>query len=84
MRTAQPKLSTATEGSGQGGTGPRPSDTFSSEAAVASPVLSALPDAVALEGRLQSRTYIKRVGEEKQERTAFEVSITSIDVLNPK
>ncbi len=41
-------------------------------------------DAVALEGRLQSRTYIKRVGEEKQERTAFEVSITSIDVLNPK
>lgn len=47
MRTAQPKLSTAT---GQGGTGPRPSDTFYSEAAVASPVLSALPDAVALEG----------------------------------
>lgn len=41
-------------------------------------------DAVALEGRLQSRTYTKRIGEEKQERTAFEVSVTSMDILNPR
>ena len=39
-------------------------------------------DALSLEGRLQSRTYTKRIGEEKQERTAFEISVTSIDILN--
>lgn len=39
--------------------------------------------AVALEGRLQSRTYTKRIGEEKQERTAFEISVTRMELLNP-
>ena len=38
-------------------------------------------DAIALEGRLQSRTYTKRLGEEVQERTAFEISIMSMDLL---
>ena len=41
-------------------------------------------DAVALEGRLQSRTYTKRIGEERQERTAFEISVTLLDVLSRK
>ena len=38
-------------------------------------------DAIALEGRLQSRIYTKRIGEEVQERTAFEISIMSMDLL---
>lgn len=38
-------------------------------------------DAIAIEGRLQSRTYTKHLGEETQERTAFEVSIMSMDML---
>ena len=36
-------------------------------------------DAIRLDGRLQSRTYIKRVGETAQERTAFEISITTLE-----
>lgn len=36
-------------------------------------------DALWLDGRLQSRTYLKTVGETTQERTAFEISITSLD-----
>ena len=36
-------------------------------------------DPLWLDGRLQSRTYLKTVGEATQERTAFEISITSID-----
>ena len=35
-------------------------------------------DPLWLDGRLQSRTYLKTVGETTQERTAFEVSITSL------
>ena len=35
-------------------------------------------DPLWLDGRLQSRTYLKTVGEATQERTAFEISITSI------
>lgn len=35
-------------------------------------------DALALEGRLQSRTYTKEVDGQLQERTAFEVSIMSL------
>jgi primosomal replication protein N len=38
-------------------------------------------DAIGLEGRLQSRTYSKHIGEEIQERTAFEISIMSMDLL---
>ena len=37
--------------------------------------------ALAAEGRLQSRVYTKRIGEENQERTAFEISIMSMEVL---
>ena len=33
-------------------------------------------DALWLDGRLQSRTYLKTIGETTQERTAFEISIT--------
>ena len=35
-------------------------------------------DALALEGRLQSRLYTKEVDGQPQERTAFEVSIMSL------
>jgi len=35
-------------------------------------------DALELSGRLQSRTYTKRIGEEEEERTAFEVSVMSV------
>ena len=42
-------------------------------------------DALALEGRLQSRTYTKHIGDQAQERTAFEISIMSLAVLeDPK
>ena len=36
-------------------------------------------DAVALEGRLQSRTYTKNLGDSTQERTAFEVSVMTME-----
>ena len=36
-------------------------------------------DKVRLEGRLQSRTYTKRIGEEQEERTAFEVSVMTME-----
>ena len=36
-------------------------------------------DPVRLEGRLQSRTYTKRIGEEQEERTAFEVSVMTME-----
>jgi len=35
-------------------------------------------DSVKLEGRLQSRTYIKNVGDAAEERTAFEVSVMTM------
>ena len=35
-------------------------------------------DALWLDGRLQSRTYLKTIGETTQERTAFEISITCL------
>ena len=35
-------------------------------------------DALEIAGRLQSRVYTKRVGEEEQKRTAFEVSVMSV------
>ncbi len=35
-------------------------------------------DALEISGRLQSRVYTKRIGEETQERTAFEVSVMSV------
>ena len=35
-------------------------------------------DALEIAGRLQSRVYVKRIGEENQERTAFEVSVMSV------
>ena len=35
-------------------------------------------DALEIAGRLQSRVYTKRVGEEEQRRTAFEVSVMSV------
>ena len=35
-------------------------------------------DGVALEGRLQSRTYTKNLGDSTQERTAFEVSVMTM------
>lgn len=38
-------------------------------------------DALMIEGRLQSRVYTKRVGEQNQERTAFEVSVMSMNIL---
>ena len=38
-------------------------------------------EALSLTGRLQSRTYTKYIGEQSQQRTAFEVSIMSMDVL---
>lgn len=36
-------------------------------------------DGLRLDGRLQSRTYTKTVGETVQERTAFEISISTLD-----
>lgn len=36
-------------------------------------------DALEIAGRLQSRVYTKRVGEEEQRRTAFEVSVMSVN-----
>lgn len=42
----------------------------------------AVGDALAVEGRLQSRIYTKRVGEENQQRTAFEISVMSMAVLD--
>ena len=36
-------------------------------------------DALEIAGRLQSRVYTKRVGEEEQKRTAFEVSVMSVN-----
>ena len=36
-------------------------------------------DPLWLEGRLQSRVYRKVIGEEVQERTAFEVSVSALD-----
>lgn len=36
-------------------------------------------DALWLNGRLQSRTYLKNLGETTQERTAFEISISSLE-----
>ncbi len=42
-------------------------------------------EALALEGRLQSRAYTKHLGEQVQERTAFEISVMSLTVLeDPK
>ena len=38
-------------------------------------------DTLALEGRLQSRTYTKYIGEECQQRTAFEISVMSLSIL---
>lgn len=35
-------------------------------------------DSLLLEGRLQSRTYLKTLGETTQERTAYEISISSL------
>lgn len=39
-------------------------------------------DSLRLEGRLQSRTYLKTIGERTQERTAFEVSVSALEPLN--
>ena len=36
-------------------------------------------DMVRLEGRLQSRTYTKRLGDAEEERTAFEVSVMTME-----
>lgn len=36
---------------------------------------------VTLDGRLQSRSYTKRLGEESQERTAYEVSVMSLEQM---
>ena len=36
-------------------------------------------DPLWLNGRLQSRTYLKNLGEVTQERTAFEISISSLE-----
>ena len=36
-------------------------------------------DSVRLEGRLQSRTYTKRIGDTEEERTAFEVSVMGME-----
>ena len=35
-------------------------------------------DSLLLEGRLQSRTYLKTIGETTQERTAYEISISTL------
>lgn len=36
-------------------------------------------DSVKLQGRLQSRTYIKSLGERSEERTAFEISVMTME-----
>ena len=36
-------------------------------------------DRVRLEGRLQSRAYVKRLGEQEEERTAFEISVMTME-----
>jgi len=36
-------------------------------------------DSIRLEGRLQSRTYTKNTGERVEERTAFEVSVMTME-----
>lgn len=41
-------------------------------------------DPLWLEGRLQSRTYWKTLGEVTQERTAFEISVTSLEDPEPE
>jgi len=41
-------------------------------------------DRLWLDGRLQSRTYLKTIGEISQERTAFEISISALDILEPE
>lgn len=38
---------------------------------------------VSLEGRLQSRVYTKKLEDETQERTAFEISVAEINVIEP-
>lgn len=38
-------------------------------------------DTLELAGRLQSRVYTKHIGEESQQRTAFEVSVMAMNVL---
>lgn len=38
-------------------------------------------DKVTLEGRLQSRNYIKVLGEKREERVAYEVSVTALDLV---
>ena len=38
-------------------------------------------DAMRLEGRLQSRQYTKRCGEQCQQRTAYEISVMALEVL---
>lgn len=38
-------------------------------------------DPLWLNGRLQSRTYLKNLGEVTQERTAFEISISSLEAV---
>ena len=42
---------------------------------------AAVGDRLALEGRLQSRRYLKKLGDETVERTAFEVSVIHMDFL---
>lgn len=39
-------------------------------------------DSLALEGRLQSRTYLKTIGDQTQERTAFEISVSALELLD--
>ena len=41
-------------------------------------------DGVELEGRIQSRQYIKTVDGQPLEKTAFEVSVTDIRKLEPE
>ncbi len=39
-------------------------------------------DSLRLEGRLQSRTYLKTIGDQTQERTAFEISVSALTPLD--
>ena len=39
-------------------------------------------DSLRLEGRLQSRTYLKTIGDQTQERTAFEISVSALESLD--
>lgn len=41
-------------------------------------------DALEVDGRLQSRVYTKRLQDENQQRTAFEISVMSMEVLPPR